>query len=181
MKSLARVGLHFTAPPAQGGLQWQGRGPHECYWDRKWGAPLRRHCVDTVEELHVPYIVPGECGGRADVDWMLLPLGESTALVAAAVGEPLQMNVSRYSTEALVAAKHDFELQQDNCVHVHLDHRHMGVGGDDSWTPSVHEEYTVPPGIYEFSVALQLVESPLGPDVDSSAAATVWHHANGRT
>jgi hypothetical protein len=37
----------------------------------------------------------GECGGRADVDWMLLPLGESTALVAAAVGEPLQMNVSR--------------------------------------------------------------------------------------
>ena len=46
---------------------------------------------------------------------------------------------NRYSTEALVAAKHDFELQQDNCVHVHLDHRHMGVGGDDSWTPSVHE------------------------------------------
>jgi Beta galactosidase small chain len=53
------VGLHFTAPPAPGGLQWQGRGPHECYWDRKWGAPLRRHRVDTVEELHVPYIVPG--------------------------------------------------------------------------------------------------------------------------
>ena len=114
---------------------------------------------------------------------MLLPLGEGTALVAAAVGEPLQMNVSRcdpamccwkhelmcaacpfcrnrrgwsmnlinlhltwmptaanrYSTEVLVAAKHDFELQQDSCVHVHLDHRHMGVGGDDSWTPSVHE------------------------------------------
>lgn len=53
------MGLHFTAPPAAGGLQWQGRGPHECYWDRKWGAPLRRHRVDTVEELHVPYIVPG--------------------------------------------------------------------------------------------------------------------------
>ena len=53
------MGLHFTAPPSAGGLQWQGRGPHECYWDRKWGAPLRRHRVDTVEELHVPYIVPG--------------------------------------------------------------------------------------------------------------------------
>jgi beta-galactosidase len=59
-RSLARVGLHFTMQPAPGGLQWQGRGPHECYWDRKWGAPLRRHRADTVEELHVPYIVPGK-------------------------------------------------------------------------------------------------------------------------
>ena len=34
-RSLARVGLHFTAPHTSGGLEWHGRGPHECYWDRK--------------------------------------------------------------------------------------------------------------------------------------------------
>ncbi len=45
----------------------------------------------------------------------------------------------RFSLESLAAAKHDFEMQPDARVHVHLDHRHMGVGGDDSWTPSVHE------------------------------------------
>lgn len=37
----------------------------------------------------------GECGGRADVDWLELPVAEDSSLVAVAVGEPLQMNVSR--------------------------------------------------------------------------------------
>ena len=32
------------------------------------------------------------------------------------------------------------------CVlQVHLDHKHMGLGGDDSWSPCVHEQYLVPP------------------------------------
>jgi beta-galactosidase len=28
----------------------------------------------------------------------------------------------------------------------------MGVGGDDSWTPSVHSQYLVLPKPYEFSI-----------------------------
>ena len=39
---------------------------------------------------------------------------------------------------ALMAAKHDYELKADSHTHLHLDHRHMGVGGDDSWSPSLH-------------------------------------------
>lgn len=39
----------------------------------------------------------------------------------------------------LMAAKHDYELRADNFTHLHLDHRHMGVGGDDSWSPSLHK------------------------------------------
>ncbi len=59
-RSLARVGVHFTVAAAQGGgAVWHGRGPHECYWDRQWGARTARHTVATLEELHVPYIVPG--------------------------------------------------------------------------------------------------------------------------
>eukprot|EP00955_Chlamydomonas_euryale_P002246 24497-Chlamydomonas_euryale.AAC.1 len=30
----------------------------------------------------------------------------------------------------------------------------MGVGGDDSWSPSVHAQYLVPPAAYGFSLAL---------------------------
>lgn len=45
----------------------------------------------------------------------------------------------------------------DDPVHVHLDHRSMGVGGDNSWYPNVvHEEYTVPPDkAYRFRVLLK--------------------------
>ena len=40
---------------------------------------------------------------------------------------------------ALAAAKHEHELAPDRRVHVHLDAEHMGLGGDDSWSPSVLE------------------------------------------
>ena len=60
-RSLARIGVHFTVPRPVGaaGVEWYGRGPHECYPDRQAGAPLRRHAVAEAEALHVPYIVPG--------------------------------------------------------------------------------------------------------------------------
>ena len=39
----------------------------------------------------------------------------------------------------LSLARHDYELKPDSINHVYLDHLHMGLGGDDSWSPSVHE------------------------------------------
>jgi beta-galactosidase len=46
-------------------------------------------------------------------------------------------SASYYSTEDLYAAKHDHELPTGGPCYLHLDGVHMGVGGDDSWTPSV--------------------------------------------
>ena len=43
----------------------------------------------------------------------------------------------------LSLARHDYELQPDGINHVYLDHLHMGLGGDDSWSPSVHEVHTL--------------------------------------
>ena len=45
----------------------------------------------------------------------------------------------RYSMSNLSLARHDYELEPDSMNHVYLDHKHMGLGGDDSWSPSVHE------------------------------------------
>lgn len=45
----------------------------------------------------------------------------------------------RYSIASLMAAKHDYELRADGHTHLHLDAAHMGVGGDDSWSPSCHQ------------------------------------------
>jgi hypothetical protein len=47
--------------------------------------------------------------------------------------------VHRYSLAALSAARHEHELVPGRRVHVHLDAAHMGLGGDDSWSPSVRE------------------------------------------
>lgn len=37
-------------------------------------------------------------------------------------------------------------------MQVHLDHKHMGLGGDDSWSRSCHEKYLVPAVPYSFSI-----------------------------
>ena len=58
-RSLARVGVHLGVPSQFSAVEWYGRGPHENYADRKYGAFLRRHAVERLEQLHTPYIFTG--------------------------------------------------------------------------------------------------------------------------
>ena len=54
------MGVHFGIPSSLERVEWYGRGPHESYPDRKWGAPLRIYSLPSLQDLHVPYIFPGE-------------------------------------------------------------------------------------------------------------------------
>lgn len=56
--------------------------------------------------------------------------------------------------EDLAAAMHPEELVPRPFTAVSLDHRVMGVGGDDSWSACVHDEYLVRPGRFRFAFAL---------------------------
>ena len=35
-----------------------------------------------------------------------------------------------------------------------VDHKHMGVGGDNSWDPSVHAEYLIRAGVYQWTTRM---------------------------
>ncbi|EIE18998.1 hypothetical protein COCSUDRAFT_20201 [Coccomyxa subellipsoidea C-169] len=171
--SLPRIGMHLGVPAQFSRVHWYGRGPHESYPDRKYGAFLRQYSLDHVQEMHVPYIFPSENGGRADTRWVSLSDEDGVGLAAVTLSDPFQMNASRFSIATLMAAKHDYELSADPFTHLHLDHRHMGVGGDDSWSPSLHKEYAVEPGEYKFSVLL----APVLPNKEVTApetAASLW-------
>ncbi|KAL3697992.1 hypothetical protein R1sor_012068 [Riccia sorocarpa] len=143
---LPRVGIDFQVDRRFSKVQWYGRGPFECYPDRKSAAHVGIYEF-PVEDMHVPYTVPGECGGRADVRWVTVSeKGAKVGLLAMSeTGESMQMNVSLYTAQDLDVATHNEELKQSDKIQVHLDHKHMGVGGDDSWSPCVHEEYLVLP------------------------------------
>lgn len=61
---------------------------------------------------------------------------------------PQAASCGLYSAAELEAAETTLDLplrtSDEHPVLVHLDHRSMGVGGDNSWYPNVvHEEYTV--------------------------------------
>lgn len=93
-RSLPRIGLHFGVGKRCEQVDWYGAGPHECYWDRKSGAPVREYS-STVQDMHVPYIVPGGRLGfymHCDAYCHMLGTGPSrrTSVISAAVliGQP---------------------------------------------------------------------------------------------
>jgi len=152
---LPRVGLEFHLNKSMDWIKWYGRGPFECYPDRKAAAHVGVY-EQKVSDMHVPYIVPVECSGRADVRWVTFQNEKGTGIYASMYdgSPPMQMNASYYSTAELDRASHNEQLVRGDDIEVHLDHKHMGLGGDDSWSPSVHDKYLVPALPYSFCVRL---------------------------
>ncbi|KAF5191895.1 Beta-galactosidase [Thalictrum thalictroides] len=157
---LPRVGVEFNVDKSLDQITWYGRGPFECYPDRKEAAHVGVYQYN-VRDMHVPYIVPGECSGRTDVRWMALQNKDGLGIFASvyASSPPMQINASYYSTFELDRATHNEELVEGDSIEVHLDHKHMGLGGDDSWSPCVHDKYLIPPVPYSFSLRLSPIST----------------------
>ncbi|MGF1688057.1 beta-galactosidase [Photobacterium japonica] len=126
-------------------ITWQGLGPFENYPDRLAAARVGRY-TQPLSAMHTPYIFPTDSGLRCGTQW--LQLGNLEAF-----GQ-FMFNVSRYNQQQLADAKHTNELTAEDVVYLRLDHQHMGVGGDDSWSPSVHAEYQLTDKAYQYRVTL---------------------------
>ncbi len=162
-----RVGVELTLPRALDTLTWFGRGPQENYVDRKLGAAVG-HYQSTVTEQFVPYVYPGECGGKEDARWIALtdPSGNGLMVIGF---DKLHFDALHYAIHDLMDAKHIVALQPRDEVILHLDGRHMGVGGDDGWLSQVHPEFLIYPGTYRFAFRLR----PLTADDDPRDVARI--------
>lgn len=136
---LPRVGLHLQVSDRIEAMTWFGRGPHENYPDRRLSAHVDRYRA-TVDELQVPYVFPCESGGRGDVRWLSLEAGDLRPWRIRGL-PPMQVNLSPFAPADVALARHPHELRAGDGLHLLLDAFHMGVGGDDSWSPSVHWKY----------------------------------------
>ena len=63
-------------------------------------------------------------------------------------------SVSEFGQAQLTSASHDHELVAQEGLFVYLDGYHMGVGGDDSWTPSTKPEYLLNESRYAWAFTL---------------------------
>ncbi len=101
----------------------------------RWDLPLA--------ELYTPYVFPSENGLR----------GETRELDYA--GWKLRGNfhfgLSRYSLRQLMNTSHRHLLREEEGTWLNIDGFHMGVGGDDSWSPSVSPEFLLTAGQYHYS------------------------------
>ncbi|TQI79710.1 tryptophan synthase alpha chain [Serratia fonticola] len=137
----ARIGLSCQLAQVAERVNWLGLGPHENYPDRLTAA-----CFDRwerpLDEMYTPYVFPSEnglrCGTRELKYGVHLWRGN------------FQFNISRYSQQQLAETSHRHLLQPEAGTWLNIDGFHMGVGGDDSWSPSVSPKYLLSAGHYHY-------------------------------
>ncbi len=104
--------------------------------------------IASIDDMHTPYIFPTENGLRCDVRQLDIDNLRIEGL--------FHFSVSRYSQDSLKNARHQHELEADDYLYLRIDGYHMGVGGDDSWSPSVHPEYLLDDSFYRYSLTLSM-------------------------
>lgn len=140
----ARIGLTCQLAEVQPEVRWLGLGPHENYPDRKQSAMFDQWQL-PLEQMHTPYVFPTENGLRCDTQ--SLEYGDNTWR------GNFHFNLSRYSQQQLRETSHRHLLSAEPGSWLNLDGFHMGVGGDDSWSPSVSPEYLLEKQQYHYQVS----------------------------
>jgi beta-galactosidase len=154
---LAKIGLKFEMPARYDQIQWYGRGPYETYADRKSSAKVGLY-AGTADEQHFPYIMAQENGNKTDVRWLAVTNSDGLGILAIS-DSVFNVSVHNYTDEALLAAKKPgAKLVKDSVTVVNLDLAQMGLGGDDSWSPRVHEAYQLPAQVYSYSFRLKPID-----------------------
>jgi beta-galactosidase len=154
LADLARVGTVFEAAAGLDRLEWFGRGPHETYPDRKRAGRVGRW-RSSVADQYVPYVMPQENGGHADVRWLELRGGDDRGF-RITLDRPRQVSVTPFRAAELAAATHDVELTPGDRAIIHLDAAHRGLG-TASCGPDTLPEYLVATGEHRWSWSIRPV------------------------
>ena len=151
--NVPRIGLQFEMNKKLNGVEWYGRGPHENYQDRKTSSAVGIY-TSTVDDWITPYVRPQENGNRCDIRWITFGNNEHTIEISADSDQLLSASAWPYTQETLESTNHDFNLIEHNAMVVNIDHKQMGVGGDNSWGLPVMEKYQIKAGSYRYSFTL---------------------------
>ncbi|WP_241603408.1 beta-galactosidase [Rosenbergiella nectarea] len=128
----ARIGLTCQLAAHYPEVSWLGLGPHENYPDRCSAAHFDRWRL-PLAAMHTDYVFPCENGLRCGTQQ--LTYGPHL------IQGDFHFSVSRYSQQQLTATTHRHLLNTESGTWLVLDGYHMGIGGDDSWSPSVADPF----------------------------------------
>ncbi|XWJ91154.1 beta-galactosidase [Phytobacter ursingii] len=138
----ARIGLQCQFAEVAEQVSWLGLGPHENYPDRKLAARQGRWTL-PLSQLHTDYIFPTENGLRCDT--------REVNYGAHRLSGQFHFSLSRYSQEQLKETSHRHLLREEDGCWLQLDAFHMGLGGDDSWSPSVSPEFILSDDVVRYT------------------------------
>lgn len=130
---LPRLGYEFELPKEANAFTYYGRGPLENYCDMCHSCFVGMN-ESTVDEEYVKYVRPQEHGNHTDVKMLRIGKLEFTT------DKKFEINVSKYSVDALYKAEHTDELVEDGMVHLRIDYKVSGIGSH-SCGPKLAEKY----------------------------------------
>ena len=77
----------------------------------------------------------------------------------------IEFNALQYTPEELSSGKrHPHELAKEDSIVLRINHRQMGVGGDNSWGATPHREFMNESGkIYNYSFKIKGIDKSSSP------------------
>jgi len=152
-------GMHLELPGDLDMIEYYGRGPHENYIDRNTSA-LVGHYTSTVADQYVAYPAPQENGNKTDVRWLVLHDREGDGIMVRGLPD-FEFSALHYPQEQLSRRTpgicHMSDPEPQDKVFLTLNHRQMGLGGDNSWGAKTHAAYSIPAQTMQFSYFLKPV------------------------
>ncbi len=155
---MPRFGLYLKIADEFSNLGWYGRGPFENYPDRKYAAHIDAYS-STIDQQIVPYISNQENGAKQDCKWLKLQ-DKKGQRIKISSPELFAFSALEVSHEQLDRTERDqgrsHTLEKKNGVHLCIDHKHLGLGGIDSWLSTPMEKYFIEPKNYSFAIFIEI-------------------------
>lgn len=155
-KNPHRIGSQMLIDSSLNNLEWFGRGPNPTYEDRKFEKiGLFK---STVDEQWVEYSRPQENGNKVDVRWVNLTDKNGKGLKFIKKDSLLSVGAKHYSTKTMEDSDYSFKMERSEDVYLNIDHKQMGVGGNNSWGATALEKYQLNKKKYNYSYIIQPIK-----------------------
>lgn len=141
LPDLPRIGIELSLPADYNHVEWYGRGPWDCYPDRKASTIISRW-TSTIPEQYTHYPRPQEGGNHEDCSLLLLRSPHRTICIEA-VDNCFSFSALPYTDAEITAAKYDYQLPHAHtATTLHLNAAVMGLG-NSSCGPGVLTKYSI--------------------------------------
>jgi beta-galactosidase len=162
LPELPRFGMRMQLPEMFDSLIYYARGPWENYSDRNTASFIGLYNDNVNNQYCSGYIRPQESGYKTDARWFKLLDKNGNGFMIEGV-QPICFSATHHSAESLDPGmtkkqQHPSDLRPDNNIHVQIDYKQRGVGGDDSWGALPHEQYRLLDKKYTYSYIIKLID-----------------------
>ncbi|MFW5890151.1 MAG: glycoside hydrolase family 2 TIM barrel-domain containing protein, partial [Marinilabiliaceae bacterium] len=170
LPEIPRMGMTLIMPREFDRMEWYGRGPHESYQDRNTSAFVDVY-AGPVAQQYQPYLRPQENGNKTDVRWLKITNEEGSGLMfqgkelleVSAHHNLLEDFESPFDENGRIlndpdSQRHTVDVKPRDLTAVDIDFKQMGVGGDNSWGATPHDQYRLRDSQYSYRFIMKPLE-----------------------